>query len=149
MTPPRLEVTQLLPMRRVLLILIIQLLSCQSRQLSLEIKTHSGHSLKLRAEVASTPRERERGLMFREKLPEGEGMIFIFPERNRTSFWMKDTPLSLDMIFICDHQIVDIIEKAAPYSLKLQEPRADYNEVLEVPGGFAAKNQILIGDTIQ
>jgi uncharacterized membrane protein (UPF0127 family) len=109
----------------------------------------SGETLQIQVEVADTAQERAQGLMFRENLPEGEGMLFIFPAETQTSFWMKDTPISLDLIFIRDNRIVDLIENAVPFSETLLTPDTTYLMVLEVPGGYVSRHGIQIGDSIE
>lgn len=67
------------------------------RQISLQ--GNSGNSIKILAEIADEPEAQGRGLMFREGLPAGEGMLFIFPDEAPRSFWMKNTLIPLDIIF--------------------------------------------------
>jgi hypothetical protein len=91
-------------------------------------------------EVAATPDARTRGLMWRTALPEGTGMLFIFPHQSGLTFWMKNTLIPLDMIFIDESlSIVGIVERAEPKSLEARGPRAPAKYVLEVPGGWAEK----------
>lgn len=113
------------------------------------ITTSSGERLVVQVEIADSAAERARGLMFREDLPEGEGMLFLFPEETQTSFWMKNTPISLDLIFIRERRIVDLIENAVPYSEELLTPDSPYTKVLEVPGGYVTRNGIQEGDLIE
>ncbi len=65
-------------------------------------------------ETAYTPEERAEGLMFREELGEDEGMIFVYDEAEERSFWMKNTLIPLDMIFVDSERTVDSIKKADP-----------------------------------
>ena len=75
-------------------------------------------------------------------------MLFIFPEETQAAFWMKNTPISLDLIFINQEGvIVDIIEKAVPFSENLLIPKASYFYVLEVTGGTVQRRVIRIGDS--
>ena len=67
------------------------------RQISLE--GNSGNSIKILAEIADEPEAHARGLMLREALPEGEGMLFIFSDESPRSFWMKNTLIPLDILF--------------------------------------------------
>ena len=67
------------------------------RQISLE--GNSGNSIKILAEIADEPEAHAKGLMLREALPEGEGMLFVFPEESLRGFWMKNTLIPLDIIF--------------------------------------------------
>ena len=104
-------------MLRVAFLMVIVLFGCcLSTRSGVTITIGTGEKVNIRVELADTPEERARGLMFRHYLPEGEGMLFIFPEETRSSFWMKDTPISLDLVFIKEERIVDIIENAVPNS---------------------------------
>lgn len=87
--------------------------------------------------------------MYREHLADGEGMLFIFPQETNASFWMKNTPLSLDLIFVKEGRVVDIIESATPFSEEMLTPDSSYTVVLEVPGGYAARSGIQVGDQLR
>ena len=112
---------------------------------------HAGNSspLILDIELADDEEERMRGLMDRQNLPENAGMLFIFPKEEPRSFWMKDTFISLDIIFInSDKQIVSIQKYTLPkstFSIPSEKP-AKY--VLEVNAGFTDKYVINVGDKI-
>lgn len=89
-------------------------------------------------EVAATPEARERGLMWREELPAGQGMLFIFPEEEVQRFWMRNTLIPLDMIFINSAgRIVGIVERAVPRSRVSRSVGVPGRYVLEVPGGWS------------
>jgi uncharacterized membrane protein (UPF0127 family) len=91
-------------------------------------------------EVAATPETRSRGLMWRKELPEGQGMLFIFPDEEVQRFWMRNTLIALDMIFINSAgRVVGIIENAAPRSLVQRFVDEPGRYVLEVPGGWSRK----------
>jgi uncharacterized protein len=100
-------------------------------------------------EVARTPQEQARGLMFRESLAADAGMIFPFPSPRPASFWMKNTLIPLDMIFIrADGTIARIAANTVPHSLEpvgVDEPVA---AVLELRGGRAAELGIKEGDRV-
>lgn len=68
----------------------------------------------IRAEVAATDRTRMMGLMFREKMAQGDGMLFIFPEQDRVCMWMKNTPLPLSVAFIDESGIILNVEDMQP-----------------------------------
>ena len=89
-------------------------------------------------EVAETDSARQRGLMQRGPLPEQSGMLFLFEEEGPQSFWMANTPVALDILFVnADSQIVDIakyVKPLSPSSVTSSDP-AQY--VVEVPAGFA------------
>ena len=100
------------------------------------------------AEVARTDAEVERGLMFRGKLGDGEGMLFVFREEGEHVFWMKNTLHPLDMIFVDGARTVTgVVASAAPGSL---EPRFGGRSrwVLEVRGGWAAERGVQAGDRV-
>src|SRR5262249_40389829 len=63
------------------------------------IHPQSGEPVRVSVEIADTPQKRSFGLMYRRDLPESHGMLFLFPREERLSFWMKNTPLPLDIIF--------------------------------------------------
>jgi uncharacterized membrane protein (UPF0127 family) len=105
------------------------------------------HADTVEAEVARTPEERERGLMFRETLAKGEGMLFVFPDTQYRSFWMKDTFIPLDIAYLdADLKIVDIL----PMEPQTTEPQASTRPAmfaLEVPRGWFAEEGIAVGAT--
>lgn len=96
-----------------------------------------------KVELAQTPQECARGLMNRETLGENEGMLFIFPKSHPVSMWMKNTPLSLDMIFMNQKgEILAIEENTIPYSLEHIGPIENTTQVLELLGGTVKKHHI-------
>jgi uncharacterized membrane protein (UPF0127 family) len=100
-------------------------------------------------EVVRTDAERARGLMFRTQLPESAGMLFVFDETGEHAFWMKNTLIPLDMIFIDDAgRVTGVVERATPGSL---EPRSGgpSRYVLEVNGGWAAAKGVAAGDQVR
>ena len=100
-------------------------------------------------EVAVTNEEKEKGLMNRSSLPERRGMVFVFRPGRKVTFWMKDTLIPLDMIFIYKGKIVKIVKNAIPNRTDILYPSDfDVTEVVEVNGGFADKHMIEIGDNI-
>jgi hypothetical protein len=101
-------------------------------------------------EVAATPAALERGLMYRTSLAEGHGMLFVFPHEAEHGFWMKNTLIPLDMIFIAgDGRIVGIHAQATPLSTAQIGVGKPSRWVLEVPGGFAARHGIAPGDRVE
>jgi uncharacterized protein len=98
-------------------------------------------------EVASTGPQREVGLMFRKHLDDNAGMIFVFADAAPRNFWMHNTPIPLDMIFAdASGRVTGIVANAEPYSDKLLGVEGNSEYVLEVNGGFCAKNGIKPGD---
>lgn len=101
-------------------------------------------------EVADTPREQERGLMYRASMDEHKGMLFIFSGDAPRSFWMKNTPLPLDMVFVNSRMdIVDINHNATPNSLNVFTSKEGCKYVVEVNGGFCRGHGIGVGDQIK
>ncbi|RMH36812.1 MAG: DUF192 domain-containing protein [Deltaproteobacteria bacterium] len=103
----------------------------------------AGDERRVAVELAVTPAERRRGLMFRERLEPGHGMLFLFPREEVQSFWMKNTLIPLDMIFIrSDMTVAGVVERAEPRSLESRAVPTPSQYVLEVPGGWARANGI-------
>lgn len=102
-------------------------------------------------ETAATSEEWRIGLMFRESLGENQGMLFVFPEEKIYSFWMKDTLIPLDMIWINENfEVVEIksVQPCVADPCETYTPTANAKYVLEVNSGFAEKNGIKIGDPV-
>ncbi len=115
----------------------------------LSVTTTKGETLKFKVEVASTPEAQQRGLMFRESLAPFAGMLFPLNPQRVASFWMKDTPLSLDIIFIRkDGTIARIAADTVPYSLDQLESGEPVGAVLEIAGGRAAQLGIQENDKV-
>jgi hypothetical protein len=101
-------------------------------------------------EVADTPETRSRGLMYRNELPDGRGMLFVFDDDDDHEFWMKNTLIPLDMLFIAaDGRIVGIRADATPLSTAAIGVGAASRFVLEVPGGWAARYGVAAGDRVE
>jgi len=114
----------------------------------LEIASKSGVHV-FAVELATTPEEQAKGLMFRRSLPEGQGMLFDFHREQPTSFWMKNTYVPLDMIFIrADGRILRIAENTVPLSETLVPSGGPVLAVLEVVAGTAKKLGIAPGDRV-
>jgi uncharacterized protein len=102
-----------------------------------------------KVELAVTPAARSRGLMHRPELAADAGMLFIFPRREQLSFWMKNTLIPLDMIFLTgDGRIVHVHHMAQPHSLTPIGPQAPAVAVLEINGGLSRRLGIASGDRI-
>ena len=100
-------------------------------------------------EIADTQLERAQGLMFRKELKENSGMLFIFPESDKHSFWMKNTFIPLDIIWIDENfKIVYIYENAQPCRDICDSitPSKDARYVLEINSGLAEKYKMKVGD---
>ena len=110
----------------------------------------AGERHAVRVELARDDAERARGLMYREKLDDDAGMLFLFPVAEDHGFWMKNTLIALDMIFIGeDGRVVGVVENAAPRSLDLRSVGAPSRYVLEVNGGWAARRGVRKGDKVR
>ena len=115
---------------------------------TLEIASRNGvHPFMV--EIATTEEERERGLMYRKSVPEGTGMLFDFDREREVIMWMKNTYVSLDMIFIrADGTIARIAENTTPLSEAHINSGPPVKGVLEVAAGTARKYGISVGDKI-
>lgn len=103
-----------------------------------------------RVEVAATPEARARGLMYRTELADDEGMVFPSPRAQIESFWMRNTPIPLDIIFIApDRTIINIARETVPYSLESVRSAAPAIAVLEVRGGLTEERGIEPGDRVE
>jgi len=101
-------------------------------------------------EIADNSLRRSEGLMYRDSMAENQGMLFIFPEPATQSFWMKNTILSLDMIFVGpDSQIVTIHKETEPFADIHYIPTSPVQYVIEVNAGFTDKYLIEVGDRIR
>ncbi|ACI93153.1 conserved hypothetical protein [Afipia carboxidovorans OM5] len=115
---------------------------------TLEIVTKSGVKV-YSVEVARTVAEREKGLMFRKELPQGRGMLFDFSPQQHVSMWMKNTYVSLDMIFIQeDGRILRIAENTEPLSERIISSGGPVKAVLELVAGTARKDGLAPGDRV-
>ncbi len=114
----------------------------------LEIVTKSGVQV-FSVEMATTEEERQTGLMYRKELADGKGMLFDFSPEQQVSMWMKNTYISLDMIFIrADGRILRIAENTEPLSTKIISSGGLAKGVLEVIAGTAQKYGIQPGDRV-
>jgi uncharacterized membrane protein (UPF0127 family) len=109
-----------------------------------------GKQIKL--EVARTPQQQAMGLMYRPALPDDQGMLFKFPSPQPVSFWMKNVPVALDMVFIYQDTIKAIAAAVPPCK---EEPCPTYgpntpiNQVIELRSGRAAELGLKVGDKVK
>jgi uncharacterized membrane protein (UPF0127 family) len=104
---------------------------------------------KIDIQIANTDFDRELGLMFRKQMDENKGMLFIFPEESRQSFWMRNTLISLDMIFVnALNKIVTIHRNTQILSDQSYPSSAPAKYVIEVNGGYCSRHSINEGDKI-
>ncbi|HXP32171.1 MAG TPA: DUF192 domain-containing protein [Stellaceae bacterium] len=100
-------------------------------------------------ELALTPQQQEQGLMYRRALPADGGMLFVFPADQTATFWMRNTLIPLDMLFIAaDGRIADIHERAVPLSEATISSKVPVRAVLEVNGGTVRRLAIKRGDVV-
>jgi uncharacterized membrane protein (UPF0127 family) len=115
---------------------------------TLEIASKNGVHI-FSVEIATTEEEKQKGLMYRRELAEGKGMLFDFSPEQQISMWMKNTYISLDMIFIrADGRILRIAENTEPESTKIISSGGLARGVLEVAAGTAQKYGIAPGDRV-
>lgn len=108
--------------------------------------TETGQELRFTVEIADTPQARAQGLMWRESLPVGEGMLFVYEQPQPAAFWMKNTLIPLDIVFIDARGVVRHIHpQARPHDLtpipgaRADDPSPKRLMVLEIAGGEAAR----------
>ena len=115
----------------------------------LTIMDDNGKPHQFKVEMAVTEQEQETGLMFRKDVPADSGMLFVFPVVQPEPFWMKNTLVPLDMVFINpDGTIRAIAENTIPYSLAPVDSGGPVKAVLELQGGLTAKENISVGDQV-
>jgi uncharacterized protein len=130
--------------------LAISIISAACRaQPQVRIQTQKGE-VGFQVEIAATPEKRESGLMYRRDLPATHGMLFIFPAERVNSFWMKNTPIPLDMIFISrERRIVGIVHETVPFSLDSRSVPVPSQYVLEINGGLSRRYGFKTGDVVK
>jgi uncharacterized membrane protein (UPF0127 family) len=115
--------------------------------------TQRGDSYKLKLEFARTASEKQKGLMHRRRLEVGRGMLFIYDKPLIPSFWMKNTLIPLDMMFIGEDLVIKYIEEKVPPCISdfcpSYSPPMSVQYVLEVPGGYSYLFKIRAGDTLE
>jgi uncharacterized membrane protein (UPF0127 family) len=133
----------------VLAVTVISVAACQAEP-RVSIVSSDGREVGFQVEIAATPAERERGLQYRRELSQDRGMIFLFPREEPLSFWMKNTPIPLDMIFInAERRIVGIVESAPPFSLDSRSVSGKSQYVLEINGGLSRRYGFKSGDRVR
>ena len=118
-------------------------------QSPLVIETQRGPA-RFTIELAETPIQQQRGLMFRPTLAPDAGMLFVYGDERPRSFWMKNTPLPLDILFVkANGTIVRIAANAKPFSEDPIPSREPVGAVLEIPGGRAAQLGVSVGNKVR
>ena len=127
------------------------LAACSSQKLNtteLTIERAGADAVQIKVEIARTDEERSQGLMHRTKLPDGEGMIFIFDRDQQLSFWMKDTLIPLSIAYIAsDGRIIDI-KDMYPRDLNSVRSSRSVRYALEVPQGWFSRVGVKEGDVV-
>ncbi|MGB0589859.1 MAG: DUF192 domain-containing protein [Myxococcota bacterium] len=120
---------------------------------AVRLETESGVQ-RVSVELAVTPEARRKGLMGREVLAQGDGMLFVFDTESVQTFWMRNTLIALDMIFISGPpsgegaHVVGIVHGAPPHSTQLRSIKKPSRFVLEVPGGWSRAHGLDAGDKV-
>lgn len=110
------------------------------RQSATVVIPAAGRTVSFRVELARTPEEHEHGLMYRTHMDADAGMLFLFDRMAPMTFWMKNTLIPLDMLFIdTAHKIVGIVENAEPQTLTSRRVEGESQYVLEIGGGLAGR----------
>jgi uncharacterized protein len=140
--------------RRVALAALFALtISCEAsadgmRRETVTLSTRTG-SASISAEIAASGPEQEQGLMFRTRLGDNEGMLFVYPKPHILSMWMRNTYVSLDMVFIgANGSIAHILEGAEPLSERVISSREAVVSVLELKAGTVRRLGLQRGDTV-
>lgn len=121
--------------------------ACQNDKVQLRGNWGETH---FNVEIADTPEARSRGLMFREDMPRGAGMLFVYEQPQRASFWMKNTLIALDMLFLDRTGMVTRVHhQAIPGDLSGVEGGDKVFAVLEINGGLAKRYGISVGTQMQ
>jgi uncharacterized membrane protein (UPF0127 family) len=124
--------------------------ACQDAPTVVIVGPDGATRARIRVEVAATNEQRTIGLMFRRSLAPDAGMLFVFKTPGRPSFWMKNTRISLDLIFAGPTgRIVGIVADAEPFSETSLSVGGESQFVLEVNGGFCRQHEIRSGDHLR
>ncbi|WP_193195670.1 DUF192 domain-containing protein [Nostoc sp. MG11] len=122
----------------------------QTLQISGKAIVPNGTTIQL--EVAQTPAQQAKGLMYRPALPDNRGMLFQFPSAQPVSFWMKNVPVPLDMVFL-NKGVVKYIQAAAPpcksEPCPTYGPNTPIDTVIELRSGRAAELNLQVGDIVK
>ncbi len=110
------------------------------------VSANRSDAVKFDLEVCSNDRERALGLMYRRSLPEFSGMLFVFPVEQQHSFWMKNTYIPLDMVFLdSDMKVVGILENVPPLTEAPRSVRKPSQFVVELGAGITRKHGVTEG----
>ena len=116
---------------------------------SVSIKLNSNESIEFSVLIAESNKDRRQGLMHIEFMEENQGMLFVFNPPRRVSMWMRNTPMSLDILFIDRNgKVINMEENTTPYSTKALSSGGTIRWVLEINGGLAKTKGINTGDLV-
>ena len=145
--PQKLTVRTLFPF---LICAHLLLPACASSSPKVVLHPQTGDPIHVSVEIANTPEKRRYGLMYRKDMPEDHGMLFLFPRETPQSFWMKNTVLSLDIVYInAARTIVHIGAHTTPFSEAPIPSGQPAQFVLEVNAGFCERHGIASGDQVE
>lgn len=114
----------------------------------LVITTREGARVPVSVELAITPAERSRGLMEREDIPDGHGMLFVWSAPTTGGFWMKNTPHPLSIAWFDEDGVIIDIQDMQPFDEAIHSPGRPYRYALEVNQGFFARAGVAVGDRV-
>jgi len=135
----------------IFIIICFNLVSCSSQKLAVqEIKIERDGQViaVVKAEIARTEEERQQGLMYRKKLPDGEGMLFIFERDQILSFWMKNTYIPLSIAYIAYNGRIIDIKDMYPHNETPVISSRSARYALEVPQGWFSRVGVMEGDVV-
>ncbi len=116
---------------------------------SVSIKLNSNESIEFSVLIAESNKDRRQGLMHIEFMEENQGMLFVFNPPRRVSMWMRNTPMSLDILFIDRNgKVISMEENTTPYSTKALSSGGTIRWVLEINSGLAKTKGIKTGDLV-
>lgn len=125
--------------------------SCNAQKLkttTLQIVNSQNKKVNVVVEIAKTQVQQAQGFMNRKKIPDGTGMIFVYDVDQVLSFWMKNTPVALDIAYIDKDGIIRDIFDMTPFSQMTVKSTRSVRYALEVPKGWFDKNSIKVGDKV-
>ena len=128
------------------------LAACNTQKLKttvLTVERAGAADVRIKVEIAVTEEERSKGLMHREKLNDGEGMLFVFERDQQLSFWMKNTLIPLSIAFITSDGRITEIKDMQPHDLTSVQSSRSVRYALEVPQGWFGRAGINPGDTVK
>jgi hypothetical protein len=115
-----------------------------------QLQPANGKAVPVAVELATTPEGRQLGLMYRDSLAPGKGMLFVFPKAGLQGFWMRNTKIPLDIVYIADDgRIAHVARRTEPFSEKSLPSGEPVRFVLEVPGGFMDEHGVTEGDRVE